>query len=118
MDSESIENMEKRIENLEYRVRLLSEIVDFEHHPFICTALEANLTEAQVTAIYNLMDQARELIRSGKTVELLQLEAGIFQLIPQQKGNYNFVKDIIGTLNDERRWVEVYNHLKQQGIDI
>ena len=118
VDNESYNSLEKRIENLEYRVRLLSEIADFENHPFIYTILEANLTEAQVTAIYDLMDQAMEMIRSGKKVELLKLENGIFQLIPEQNGNYHFVKDIVCTLKDEGRWVEVYNHLKENGTDI
>jgi len=118
MKNQSFERIEKRLENLEYRVRLLSEIADFEKHPFIYTVLEANLTEAQVKAIFDLMDQAVEIIRSGKKIEILKLENGFFEIIPEQKGNYHFVKDIICSLKDEGRWVEVYNNLKESGTDV
>ena len=112
MENQSLEQMEKRIENIEYRVKLLSEIADFDNHPFIQT----NLTEAQVTGIYHLMDQAREIIRSGKQ-SLLKIEQGIYEIVPEKNGDYHFVEEIIGALEDERRWVEVYNHLKKKGFD-
>jgi hypothetical protein len=110
--------MEKRIEHIEYRIKLLSEIADYESHPFVYTVLEANLTESQVIGIYDLMDQATEIIRGGKELTLSKIEQGIFELVPNQNGNYHFVKDIIGALNEEDRWVEVYNHLKEKGADI
>jgi hypothetical protein len=118
MENQSFERLEKRIENLEYRVKVLSEIADFENHPFIYTVLEANLTEAQVNAVFDLMDQEMEIIKGGKKIELLKLENGIFELVPEQKGNYHFVKDIICTLKDEGGWVEVYNYLKESGLDV
>ena len=117
MDYQSLEQMEKRIENIEYRVKLLSEIADFDNHPFIFTVLEVNLTEAQVTGIYDVMDQAREIIRSGKQSSLLKIEQGFYEIVPEKKGDYHFVEEIIGALKDERRWVEVYNHLKKKGFD-
>ena len=118
MDSQIIEQMENRIQHLEYRIRLLSEIADYDSHPFVYTVLEANLTESQVIGIYDLMDQATEIIRGGKELALCRIEQGIFELIPNKKGNYHLVKDIIGALNDEGRWVEVYNHLREKGADI
>ncbi len=112
-----IQRLEERLEQAEYRLKLLSEIADYENHPCLYVAIEADLTEKQVNDIYDLMDQAAEIIKSGKRLALPRIEQGIYEIVPNKTGNYHFVKNIIGALNDEGRWVEVYNHLRDQGLN-
>ena len=111
-------DLERRIEHLEYRVKLLAEISDFEEHPFIYMVLESDLTQSQVRAIFDLMDEVSKTIRNGKPVSHHKFEERIYELVPSHRGDYHFAEDIVSTLNDERRWVEVYRHMKKDGMNI
>ena len=119
---ESIESrlreLERTIEYLKYRVELLASIADSEHHPFIFTVLESNLTEHQVIAIYDLMDEASKTIREGKPMGHHQFEQRIYEIVPSHRGDYHFAESIVDTLNDEQRWEEVYQHMKKDGMNL
>lgn len=110
--------LERRIQHLEYRVRLLAEIADFERHPFIYTVLESDLTESQVRAIFNLMDEVSKTVRDGKPMSHHKFEESIYEIVSSRRGDYHFAEDIVSTLNDEGRWVEVYRHMKKDGMNI
>ena len=118
MEDRRLQDLKRRIEHLEYRVKLLSEIADFEKHPFIYSVLESNLTESQVKAIFDLMDEALKTIRDGEPMNHNQFEERINAIVPSRRGDYHFAESIVSTLNDEGRWVEVYNHMKKDGMNI
>jgi len=118
LENSRLKDLEKRIEHLEYRVKLLAEIADFERHPFISAVLEANLTESQIRAIYDLMDEALQTIREGKPMNHHEFEERIYEIVPSRRGDYHFAEDVVSTLNDEGRWVEVYKHMKKDGMNI
>jgi len=118
MDDNRLKDLERRLEHLEYRVKLLAEIADFEKHPFIYTVLEADLTESQVRAIFDQMDKALKTIKNGKPVSHYEFEERIYEIVPNRRGNYHFAEDVVSTLNDEGRWGEVYKHLKKDGMNI
>ena len=113
-----LRDLERRIEHLEYRTRLLAEIADFGNHPFLYTVLESNLTESQVTAIYDLMDEAAKTIRNGKPMNDHEFEERIYKIVPSHRGDYHFAEDIVSTLNDKGRWVDVYTHMRKDGMNI
>ena len=113
-----VEDLERRVEHLEYRVKLLAEIANFEEHRFIYTVLESDLTESQVRAIFDLMDEASRTIRNGKPMSHHKFEERIYEIVPSHLGDYHFAEDIVSTLNDEGRWVEVYKHMKKDGMNI
>ena len=113
-----LKDLQKRIEHLEYRMKLLSEIADFEKHPFIYTVLESDLTEFQVKAIFDLMDEVSKTIRSGKPMSHHKFEESIYKIVQSHHRDYHFAEDIVSTLNDEGRWVEVYRHMKKDGMNI
>jgi len=112
------EELERRIQHLEYRVKLLAEIADFEKHPFIFTVLESDLGESQVRAIFDLMDKVSKTIKDGKPMSHHKFEESIYEIVPSRRGDYHFAEDIVSTLNDEGRWVEVYKHMKKDGMNI
>jgi ABC-type phosphate/phosphonate transport system substrate-binding protein len=118
MEGSRLKDLEKRIEHLEYRVRLLAQTADFEKYPFIYTVLESDLTESQVRAIFDLMDKVSKTIRDGKPISHHKFEESIYEIVPSRRGDYHFAEDIVSTLNDEGRWVEVYRHMKKDGMNI
>lgn len=118
MKGNRINDLEKRIEHLEYQVSLLAEIADVETYPFIYAALEANLTKSQVKAIYDLMDEEHQAIKTGKPINHHEFEKRIYEIVPSRRGDYHFAENIVSTLNDKGRWVEIYNHLKKDGMNI
>jgi hypothetical protein len=115
---DSFKELNRHIKHLEYRVRLLAEIADFERHPFIYTVLESDLTESQVRAIFDLMDKVSQTIRDGRPISHHKFEESIYEIVPSHRGDYHFAENIVSTLNDEGRWVEVYKHLKKDGMNI
>ena len=114
----SFKELNRRIKHLEYRVRLLAEIADFERHPFIYTILESDLTESQVKAIFDLMDKVSQTIRNGRPITHHKFEESIYEIVPSRHGDYHFAEEIVSTLNGEGRWVEVYRHMKKDGMNI
>lgn len=118
MESSRLKDLEKRLEHLEYRVRLLAQIADFEKHPFTYTVLESDLTESQARAIFDLMDKALQTIKNGKPMSHHEFEEKIYEIVPSRRGDFHFAEDIVSTLNDEGRWVEVYKHMKKSGMNI
>lgn len=113
-----LRDLEKRIQHLEYRVKLLAEIADFEKHPFIYSILESNLTEKQVKGIFELMDKTLKAIRNEKSINHYQFEEKLYKIVPSHRGDYHFAESIISTLNDEGRWVEVYKYMKKNGMNM
>jgi hypothetical protein len=118
MENRCLKDLKKRIERLEYRVRLLAQIADFEGHPFTCMVLESGLTEAQVKAIFDLMDETLQTIGNRKPMSHHKFEERIYEIVPSRRRDYHFAEDIVSTLNDEGRWAEVYRHMKRDGMNI
>ena len=110
--------MEKRIQHLEERVKLMLELCDYERHPFIYTMLEANSTKDQIDKVLDLMDEARSSLQSVKPMHHAEFERRVYVIIPQRKGDYHFAEDIIATLNKEGRYTDVYQHMKKSGMNI
>jgi hypothetical protein len=113
MESNLYAVLEKRIEHMEYRIKLLAEIADSKRHPFTYMILESNLTEPQVRAIFDLMDRATKTIRNGEPMSRNEFEDRVYNIVQNRRGDYHFVDDIISSLKDEGRWAEVYEQLKK-----
>ena len=47
-----------------------------------------------------------------------KFEESIYEVVPSRRGDYHFAEDIVSTLNYEGRWVEVYKHMKKDGMNI
>ena len=118
MSEEKIRELERRISHLEERVNILAEIADFEKHPFLYTVLESNLTKEQITKIMDLMDKVEASLKTENPINHIQFERELYRIVPSMNGNFTFAKSIVMTLNDEHRWEAVYQHLKQDGMNI
>ena len=57
MENRHLVDLRNRIERPVYQVRPLAQIADFEGRRFTYMVLESGLTEVQVQAIFDLMDE-------------------------------------------------------------
>ena len=103
---------------LEGQVRMLSEIADFDSHPFIFSCLEANLSSEQVNEVLNLMERAEDSLSTTNPMNHVQFEHELYQIVPTQNGNYQFAKTIVMTLHDEHRFNDVYERFRADGMNI
>lgn len=119
---EKIRELEKRVQRLEDRIRFLVTLTESlsDGHPFYYLALESELTHAQVTAIYDLMEEVLTSIMENKPVmHHAEFEQRIYKIVPSHKGDYHFAESIVSTLNREgNQWKKVYEHMKKSGMNI
>jgi hypothetical protein len=108
-------NLESRVEQLEHRVKKLLMLVDADKFPFMHLALSDDLTEAQIDAIYDLMDRTREDISSGGAKSLTDFEERVYQIVPTRRNDYHFVAGIVRSLKEQ--YADVHKHLKDQGMN-
>jgi hypothetical protein len=108
------EGLELRVMQLEYRVKQLLMLVDAERLPFVHLVLSDNLTEAQATAIYDLMDRTREDISSGQATSFIDFEKRIYDIVPAQRNDHHFVARIVRALKEN--YADIYQYLKDQGL--
>jgi hypothetical protein len=118
MREEKMADLERRVADLEEKVIMLSQIADFENHPFIFSVLEANMNGKQVNQVLDLMTKAEESLKSEKPMNHIEFERAIYKIVPSQNGNYQFAKTIVMTLHDEERFNAVYEHFKKTGMNI
>ena len=114
----SSKKLEKRVEELEHKIEDLLRLVDMEKAPFSYLVLESNLTGNQVDGIYDLMDDFRNYIRAGHKIKHSDFEEELYKIVPSKQGDYHFAQDVVGSLNDEGRYTDVYEALKKSGMDI
>ncbi len=117
MSEAKIRDLEKRVKHLEERVRMLAEIADSETRPFMFLALESDLSDVQVKKILDLMNKVRNTMKEGKPMHHAEFEKAIYEIVPSKNGDYHFAESIVMTLNDERRYTDVYKHMKKSGMN-
>ena len=114
----SSKKLEKRVGELEHKIEDLLRLVDMEKAPFSYLVLESNLTSNQVDEICDLMDDFRNYIRAGHKIKHPDFEEELYKIVPSKQGDYHFAQDVVGSLNDEGRYTDVYKALKKSGMDI
>jgi hypothetical protein len=118
MDEERLAELERRVADLEDKVVMLSQIADFQNHPFIFSVLEANMNGKQVDQVLDLMTKAEDSLKTNKPMNHVEFESALYKIVPSQNGNYQFAKTIVMTLHDEERFDAVYEQFKKTGMNI
>ncbi len=113
-----LQELSVRVGKLEGQVRMLSQIADFEKHPFLFSILESDLSIEQKDAIMKLACRVQDTLKSAKPMNHVQFENELYKIAPSENGNYEFAKTIVMTLHDEGLFVDVYNHFKKDGMNI
>ena len=112
------EELAKDIEQLKFRISQLMELVDPERNAFVFHCMGANLSEHQVKAIYDLMDETRKGIKESKPIHHAEFERRVYEIVPSKNGDYHFAEGIVSTLYDKRRYEEVFKHMQKSGMNI
>lgn len=113
-----IAELSSRLKHIEERIGFLVQITDPERHPFTHLALEENLTRTRVDAIFSLMDEVRDSMMKGKPMGHSEFEERVYQIVPAKKGDYHFAEAIVRTLYSSGQYVDVYRHMKTDGMNI
>jgi len=103
MNNNKVEELEKRIEMLEFRQQLL-----FDNDDVSRLLFEYNITHQQYREIMDLMDKYRSSIEQNKEVFHGAFEDAIYNIVPKHKGNYHMCEYIARAFMDAGRWEEVF----------
>ena len=98
-----MENIEKRIEQLEFQIKLVNNGSDFCH--FI---VEQDVTKEQLDLLLKMVERYRTLICDNKSVNSCEFEDEVYKIIPQKNGDYHFCISFTKLLALDNRYVEVY----------
>lgn len=94
--------LEKRIENLEFKVQLLSEDTNISRLLF-----EYDINHSQYRMLMDLMDEFRENIENGKEAHHSTFEQRIYSIIGKD-GDYHFCESLAQSFMEDGRWEEVF----------
>ena len=96
-------NLEERVDLLEFQSELLFNGREIDRFLY-----ESKITRSQFTALCDLLDQYRTMIDAGETVHHGSFERNIYQLVPEQSGNYHFCELLSKLFYEEGQWEEVF----------
>jgi tetrahydromethanopterin S-methyltransferase subunit B len=113
-----IDELKKRVDELEDKVHRLLQISDPERHPFTYLTVEMDLTKEQVAKLFDLMDEASKSLLSGKPMHHVEFEKRVYEMVPKYNGDYHFAESIIRTLNDTGQYTDVYRYMKKSGMNL
>lgn len=54
----------------------------------------------------------------GEEFSMRDFEASIYEIVPERWGDYHLAQDIVASLNKEERYTDVYEALKERGMNI
>lgn len=100
---EYIKGLESRVEQLEFRQRLL-----FDNSSVDRLLFEYDITQEQYVGIMDLMDAYRRKIEDGEKISHHSFETAIYKIVPQHEGNYHFCEFITKDFRECGRWEEVF----------
>ena len=107
----SLQDLQKRVEHLEDKVKRMSYLLDDQKDPFAYLALEQDWTKAQVDAIFNLMED----VEKSPKISLPDFERRVNGIVG---GGYQMAKSIILTFQDQGKYPATVKHLKKEGMNI
>lgn len=116
MDNQEL--LEDRVSKLEFQMQMLREFIDPQDNPFSFLVLESGMTSTEMRAIFDLMEEVANGIRSGNPIEHHEFEARVYNIVPSRKGNYHFAESIVRTLRDRSRYTPVFLYMKKSGMNI
>ncbi|MFY0762138.1 DUF1878 domain-containing protein [Metabacillus dongyingensis] len=98
--------VEERLDFLEYRQQLLFENTDYSRLLF-----EYKVTREQNKEIMDIFDEYLNKIEEGENVTHHSFEQRIYNVVPQQNGNYHFVESLAQDNHKSGSWERVFEVL-------
>lgn len=101
LEKKNIE-LEKRVEQLEFKIKLLAENSNTSRLLF-----ESDITRTQYEELMNLMDEVSDDIYKGKEVSNHHFEGKVYRIIGVD-GDYHFCESLAQAFMEDGRWDEVF----------
>lgn len=96
-------NLEERVEQLEFQVQLLFDDSAISRYLF-----ETKITKTQYHKIMDFMDTMRKKIDNDEEIHYRSFEQGIYDIVPERKGDFHFCEILAKLFAEEGRWEEVF----------
>lgn len=103
---EKIQKLEDIVEHLSFKQDLI--FYDNNVNKFL---YEYDINKNQFSRIMDVMDEFETKINNNEPVDHRAFEEIIYEVIPQQKGNYHFAEALARNFWEDRRWEEVFINL-------
>ncbi len=100
---EKLEEIEKRIELMEFRQQLL-----FDNDEVSRLLFEYGITQDQYRKIMDLMDECRKQIDKGQEVSHTEFEDAIYKIVPNHASDYHMCEYLARAFMETGRWDEVF----------
>jgi hypothetical protein len=111
---EGMKEIAERIRRLEQRVNLLTSIADCDSYPFICVCLESGMDSDEVDKTVDLINRAEHSLNTENPTSYSEFEKQLLEIVPAQKNNPEFAKDIILSMVKKDKFYKGYDHFKKQ----
>ena len=99
-----------RLDNIEFRMDLLRDGSPFSQYLYDC-----KITQKQLDALYDLMDELQEKVDKGMEISSASYETKALRIVDNRTLDYHFCELFARLLWEDERYVEVfpalYGHL-------
>lgn len=100
------EELKNKIEFLEFRLELIAEESKVNNVLF-----SRKINQMQYRAIMDIMDEFRENIDNDNKVNHGSFEQQIYEVLPDNHGDYHLCEEIAKAFMEDGRWEEVFTEL-------
>ena len=117
---ERLNKLEEEVLRLRTRQKTLFNIVDTstDKEPFMRLMISVDATEEQEAAIYDLMNEVDEQITQGaKGMDMMAFCDRVYTAFPNHR-QQKLAESIVMRLVKEGGWDQVYEHLRQSGMNL
>lgn len=112
--------LEQELAQVKRTLKLLFTVLDTstDKEPFLRLMISQNISEAQESAIYDLMNELDEQLTEGKKVmDHLEFCDRMYTIFPQHR-QHHLAETIVKSLAREGDWDRVYEHLRTSGMNL
>ncbi len=106
MGKRVFDELEERLDFIEYRQELL-----FNNSPFSRELFECEVTRKEYLDIIKLLEEFQERINRQNPVSNGEYERRVYEIVPHLQGNYHFCKSVLKLLYENGDYKEVYIEL-------
>jgi len=119
MDEQKIRELGQKIEDLEYHIQVLKDMMIYEDgKSFNTIIIENRLSNDQVNKILDLMDDAANSIDNKTPIDHAEFERTIYEIVPERRNDYHLAEAIVENLRHRDRYATVYKYMKTHGMNL
>ncbi len=102
MTERRFDNLNERLDFIEFRQQLLFDNSDLSRFLFEC-----QIVYSEYVMIMKLMDELENKIKEGMHVKSTEFEQRVYKIVPYHQGDYHFCEGIAMLFYKDGRWRDV-----------